>query len=107
MRYSVAANTTTTERNATVNIATATHTVRQDAGLPTEVRLSGKVSNLSGSCPNLSFTINTIHVTTNASTRFDDGSCSGMKNGITVDVRGTRQASGSIVAKEVELDDDD
>jgi len=105
MRYAVPANTTTSERTGTVGIAGLAHTVRQDAGRLTEVKVSGKVSNLSGGCPSISFTIGSTRIATNGSTRFEDGSCGSVKNGITVEVRGTQQPDGSLLATEVELDD--
>jgi hypothetical protein len=52
----------------------------------------------------ISFVADTTSVTTTASTRVDDG-CSAVQDGRRVEVRGMRQANGSIVASRVKLDD--
>jgi hypothetical protein len=68
--------------------------------------VKGAVSNLSGTCPALSFTVRaTTSVRTNAATRFEDGPCTRIANGARVEVEGRRQADGSILATEVEIDD--
>jgi len=65
--------------------------------------VKGSVSNLAGTCPALTFTVQSTKITTNSSTKFKD-SCSQIANGRRVDVEGTRQTDGSIVASEVEVD---
>ena len=65
--------------------------------------IKGPVSNLAGTCPALTFTVASTKVTTNTSTKFEDP-CTRIANGGRVEVKGTRQADGSIVATEVELD---
>jgi hypothetical protein len=52
----------------------------------------------------ISFAAGNTNVTTTTSTRFDDG-CSAVRDGLRVEVRGMRQANGSIVAMRVKLDD--
>jgi hypothetical protein len=69
-----------------------------------EARIEGAVSAVSGTCPVISFIARNISVTTSASTRFDDG-CSAVQDGRRVEVRGTRQTNGSIVATRVKLED--
>lgn len=61
-------------------------------------------STVTGTCPVISFVADTTSVTTTASTRVDDG-CSAVQDGRRVEVRGMRQANGSIVASRVKLDD--
>ena len=70
-----------------------------------EVKLDGSVSDLSGGCPNLSFTVDGTTVTTDGDTAFDGGACSDVQNGTEVKVEGLRQPDGSVLASEVELDD--
>jgi hypothetical protein len=70
-----------------------------------EGEVSGVVSGLSGSCPAITFMIKTTKVTANNATTYDHTSCSAIKNDLKVDVEGTKQADGSIVASHVSLDD--
>jgi hypothetical protein len=65
--------------------------------------LEGRVSNVSGTCPALSFTVSATTVRTNGVTRFKDGPCVQIANGVRVEVEGSRQPDGSILATEVEL----
>jgi hypothetical protein len=71
-----------------------------------EVRVEGGIAGLSSlaSCPSVAFTVAGQAVTTSGSTRFDDVSCSGLANGLRVEVRGVRQANGSIRATRVKRD---
>jgi len=81
------------------------HTGRGDS----EGEVEGIVSGLSATtgCPVLTFMVGTTKVTTSAATDFDDVLCSQLANGAIVEIKGTRQADGSIVATKVELDDDE
>jgi len=72
-----------------------------------EVELEGTVSGLTGSCPTLTFTVKGTTVKTSAATRFEDGSCTGVRNGAKVEVKGTRQSDGSVLASKVEVEDDE
>lgn len=68
-----------------------------------EFETSGAISGtISGACPTISFNVAGTVVTTNASTKFGDVTCSTLKSGDTVKVEGARQANGSVLAKEVE-----
>ena len=71
--------------------------------------VEGVVSGLTATtgCPVLTFMVGTTTVTTSAATDFDDVLCSQLANGAIVEVTGTRQADGSIVATKVELEGDD
>ena len=71
--------------------------------------VEGVVSGLTATtgCPVLTFMVGTTKVTTSASTVFDDVLCSALANGAIVEIKGTRQADGWIVATKVELEDDD
>jgi len=82
------------------------HTDREGDDGGGEVR--GLVSGLSSTtgCPVLTFIVGTTTVTTSAATDFDDVLCSALANGAVVEVEGTRQANGSILATKVELEDD-
>ncbi len=67
------------------------------------VSLNGTVSNLSGSCPSLTFVVSGTRVVTDSGTRFNLGSCSDVRNGVSVQVDGVLQASGADYASKVQL----
>lgn len=69
------------------------------------VELQGMVSGLGGTCPTLSFHVNSTAVTTTGSTQFKGAGCSAVKNGSSVEVKGTRQADGSVLANKIEVED--
>lgn len=76
-----------------------------------EAEVSGTIAagSFAGSCAarNLAFLVGTTRVTTNASTMFRDGACGDLKGGSRVEVKGARQADGSILAASVEGEGDD
>jgi len=73
-----------------------------------QVELHGAISSaITGACPAIGFTVGSAAVTTNASTTFDDTACAALKQGDQVEVKGTRQANGSVLATKVEKDDED
>lgn len=61
----------------------------------------GPVGGLQGTCPSLKFGVNGFSVTTNASTVFEGGACSSLRNGNKVTVKGLKQADGSVAATSV------
>lgn len=65
--------------------------------------VEGRVSNLTGTCPALTFVVRGVTVTTNSATRFRDP-CTRIANGIRVEAEGRRQ-NGTLIATEVEIDD--
>ena len=72
-----------------------------------EVELKGKIDagSIAGACgSNLSFKVNATLVKTGATTRFKDVQCSSLKPGDSVEVKGTRNADGSVSATRVEKD---
>ena len=71
---------------------------------PPVSEITGRVSLLSGTCPAMSFTVGTRRVTTGAATRFKDGACAALKNGNRVEVKGTLQSDGTLLATVVEID---
>jgi Domain of unknown function (DUF5666) len=66
--------------------------------------VEGTVSALSGTCPAVTFTVGTRVVKTGNATVFEDP-CTGIRNGVRVEVRGTRASDGTFTAARVELDD--
>ena len=78
----------------------------QDENETEQAEAEGTVSALSGGCPMLMFMVKLTKVTTSAGTQFRGASCSGVANGVKVEVRGTRQTDGSIAATGVTIDHD-
>ena len=67
--------------------------------------IKGDVSGLSGACPDITFTVSGLTVKANGTTRYEDGACAGVRNGVRVEVKGQRQADGSVLATRIELED--
>lgn len=67
-----------------------------------EVEIEGALGGLSGTCPAVRFGVNGFQIATNGATEFKNGGCSALKNGDKVKVEGVRQASGTVLATEVE-----
>jgi hypothetical protein len=102
-RYLVSENFATSSRIATITIASQTHRVTQEEA--EEIDLKGRVTGLSGSCPNLRFSIGSQLVRTSGTTEFKEGKCTDVRNGEEVKVRGLRQADGTLLARRLELED--
>lgn len=62
--------------------------------------IEGSLGGLKGSCPSVSFGVNGFSITTSGSTTFDVA-CTALKNGNKVNVKGTKQADGSVAATRV------
>lgn len=68
------------------------------------VRGGATVSQVSGTCPALSLLVQGVRVSTNASTKFEDGTCSSIVPGTRVEVEGDMLAAdGSVLAEELEI----
>ena len=72
-----------------------------------EFEARGAVAGLSGVCPVISLTLNGTTVRSNPSTKFKGATCASIANGTTIEVEGIRQADGSVVATEIEGNEDD
>jgi hypothetical protein len=71
-----------------------------------EAELEGTVSGLSNSCPVITFTVQGTKVTADKDTTYGSNtSCNAMKNDLKVDVEGTRQSNGSVLARRISLHD--
>ena len=69
------------------------------------IDLTGDVRNLAGTCPNLTFVVEGRTIYTTSATEFSRGSCSKMRNGDPVEIRGTLMSDGRIRADRVRFDD--
>ena len=70
-----------------------------------EVKVSGRVDSVSGSCPTLTFEVDGRTVYTTAKTKYDDGGCRDIERRTKVKVEGMLMSDGRIRADEVEVDD--
>jgi len=69
-----------------------------------EVELTGTIAGKTGTCPTLTFSIGTTTFRTNAQTLFREA-CSALVNGDRVEVKGTREANGTVLASRVHVED--
>jgi hypothetical protein len=69
-----------------------------------KIEIKGPVTEVSGTCPSLTFKIGQQTVRTRAATEFDDGTCADVQSGRLVEVEGTPDKDGAILAREVELE---
>jgi hypothetical protein len=100
-RYSVAANTGAA-RSGTLTVGgTAVSITQEAAPQPSSTTLHGDVEDLSGQCPNLTFTLERRLVRTNSCTQFDER-CDHLRNRRDVTVWGTVQSDSSVLAQRVE-----
>jgi len=75
-----------------------------DHDKPTTVSLSGVVSGSTGTCPAVTFTVQSTKVTVNSGTTYSSTTCAdATKNAANVKVTGTKQADGSVSATSVSL----
>jgi hypothetical protein len=66
--------------------------------------VDGKISALSGSCPNLRFSVDDWTVTTGPNTEFRKGDCSKARDGEKVTVRGFAMPDRTLLASRVDFD---
>lgn len=68
---------------------------------PQTVDVVGRVAAVSGTCPSLLFAIDSVTITTTASTTFTGITCAQIVNGSSVVVQGVRQTDASVAATSV------
>ena len=69
-----------------------------------EAAVSGAVTSKTGACPAISFKIGATSVTTSTKTEFKGATCATLVNGTKVEVKGTKQATGVVLASLVQAD---
>jgi hypothetical protein len=107
VQYRTAANPESVVRTGTLLVAGQTVVIVQ-AGVPAppgEASFSGVVSNLTGSCSELTFAVDGELVRTTGATTYAGGSCSKVKNGERLRGDGTLE-NGVIVARHIVFDKD-
>jgi hypothetical protein len=102
VRFSVESNNGP-DRVGAIAVGGVSVRVEQEGQRPERVTLRGSVSNLNGSCPSLTFSLDGETVFTDANTRFRgrDG-CDALANGASVKVEGEPAARGRVYATKVE-----
>jgi len=65
-------------------------------------KASGAVSEAGGTCPEKTFKLGTTKVRTTSTTKFEGVSCSTLTNGVTVEVTGSTQSDGVLLASTIE-----
>ncbi|HKE82575.1 MAG TPA: DUF5666 domain-containing protein [Vicinamibacterales bacterium] len=95
------------EVKTTLNGSTleATDVEVEDGDLDNLSEVRGTVSGLGDTCPSISFSIGMRKVKTTAMTRFDDITCTQIKNDTRVEVKGMIGPDNVLMAARVELDD--
>lgn len=68
-----------------------------------EFEIEGSAGGVKGTCPSLEFTVNGFSIATSGATTFEGGTCSALKSGMKVVVKGTRNADGSVAATRVKM----
>ncbi|MGB2714987.1 MAG: BACON domain-containing carbohydrate-binding protein [Vicinamibacterales bacterium] len=101
IRYLVAPNFSALARTAVLTIQSEVFRITQARA--EELKLEGKISSLTGVCPNLRFRVDNRTVITGPDTDFRHGECSKAKNGDGVTVRGFAQPDGTVVATRVDF----
>lgn len=74
------------------------------SGDKNEAEASGTLAGKTGACPAISFKIGTTSVTTSAATVFKGATCVEIANGTKVEIKGTKQTSGVLLAGNVQVD---
>lgn len=67
------------------------------------LRLRDRIRDVTGTCPNLGFTVAGVRVATNASTQFSGGTCADVRAGAGVEVVGVRAQNGELTAQHVQV----
>jgi hypothetical protein len=65
--------------------------------------VTGTISALAGSCPNVTFVLSGTTVRTSDKTRFEGGACGDIKDGVRAGVMGPKNTDGSINAQLVKI----
>ncbi len=99
-------------KNGTTITATSVEVQNEHTDVPdpgdgnddNEAEVKGAVSGAAAghACPAFTFSVGTTTVTTNASTKFDDITCAGVVNGVSVEVKGTKTSATAITATRIE-----
>jgi hypothetical protein len=87
------------------SVMTASRILAQQTGLD-KVTLSGVLTDLGGTCPNVTFKFGSTTIAVNRSTLFVQGSCAQLQGQLTLEVKGLRRPDGSVLATQVKFKKD-
>jgi hypothetical protein len=73
----------------------------EDANNAVEVEVEGPLGAIAGACPAIASSVSGTAFTTTAATLFDGTACTALKSGSKIQVKGSRQADGSLLATRV------
>jgi hypothetical protein len=105
VQYEVSKNDAPSKRTATLTIAGLAFVVTQ-AGKVEEIDLEGRMSDLTGECPAMTFRLERQTVRTTAATVFTGRTCAQLERNMKVVVSGIRQLDGSVLAIRITVDRD-
>jgi hypothetical protein len=105
VRYEISENNGLTERTTSLTVAGVLVPVTQ-AGKLINVSLDGRISDVTGSCPTITFTIDQQEIRTTVATLFIGRTCAELKKNMRTEVTGLRQLDGSILAVRVNTERD-
>jgi hypothetical protein len=105
VRFEVSENNGLTERSTSLTVAGLSIRVTQ-AGKVLNVDLSGRISDLAGACPALTFTLDKQTIRTSVATVFVGRTCAQLEKNMKADVTGLRQLDGSILAIRIAIERD-
>ena len=104
VRFHVAANAGAARAGALI-IAGKSVAITQAGRPPQKVKIDGSVTSLRGVCPAVVFTLEGRTVQTNVDTRYEDGSCAALRNGLHIEVEGVEQPGDpTILALRIKMD---
>lgn len=90
-------------RSGTVDVGTGSITVNQKGAETRTIDVKGRIDDLRGSCPRLTFTVDERRVQTTEETSYSDGSCSSLRDETKVKVKGVVQGD-TVIAISIALD---
>jgi Domain of unknown function (DUF5666) len=70
---------------------------------PASPRAVGAIAQLTGTCPDLTFVLSGVTVHASAATKFENGGCADLKDGVQTGAMGPKRADGSIDAARVRI----
>lgn len=68
------------------------------------IEIAGRIDALGGSCPNRSMLVGGTRVVTDRRTEYNRMSCGDLREDLRIEVKGKRQADGSLLAQKIERD---
>ena len=107
VRYRVAPNPGPA-RDGALTVADRTIAIKQEGASQKRLEIKGRIDNLHGGCPSLTFSVGDKAVQTTSDTRYEDGGCGSLRSGMKVEVKGVAQSNGGpVIAQEINVKEGD